>query len=195
MDAAAAYMAWMERLYAVNLAVAADDDNDSGGGRGDEASAPGGDSIAHINCQAVAAAAAAAVEEEEEEGAVDRNGECVANGNRGPVTHIDHKDGDKSAAPRTGRMTMTTTTTATGGGVRIVPREASWIIATTVHPIATNPVVAAKCGTAVAAVAAAEAVGTATEKMEEEEIQRQRRIYTYDGGFCFKARPISINYI
>jgi hypothetical protein len=31
--------------------------------------------------------------------------------------------------------------------------------------------------------------------MEDEEIQRQRRIYTYGGGFCFKARSISIEYV
>jgi hypothetical protein len=61
--------------------------------------------------------------------------------------------------------------------------------------IATNPVLAAKLGTAVVAVVAAEAAGTATEKMEEEEIQRQRRIYTCDGGSCFKARLISIEYV
>jgi hypothetical protein len=47
----------------------------------------------------------------------------------------------------------------------------------------------------VAAAAAAEMAGTATEKMEEEEIQSQRRIFTYDGGFCFKARLISIEYV
>ena len=31
--------------------------------------------------------------------------------------------------------------------------------------------------------------------MEEEEIRRQRRIYADDGGFCFKARSISIEYV
>jgi hypothetical protein len=55
--------------------------------------------------------------------------------------------------------------------------------------------VAAKLGMAVAAAAAAEAAETATEKIEEEDIRRQRRIYTYDGGFCFKARLISIKYV
>ncbi len=40
MIATAAYMAWMERLYAVDLAVAADDGNDGGGGRGGEAVPP-----------------------------------------------------------------------------------------------------------------------------------------------------------
>jgi hypothetical protein len=49
--AAAAYMARMERLYAVDLVVAADDGNDGGGGRGGEASAPGGDGIARVNGQ------------------------------------------------------------------------------------------------------------------------------------------------
>ena len=32
-------------------------------------------------------------------------------------------------------------------------------------------------------------------EMEEEEIRRQRRIYADDGGFCFKARSISIEYV
>ena len=59
---------------------------------------------------------AAAVEEEEEEGAVDCNGDRVADGNKGPVAHSNRKDGDKSAAPCTGRMTTTTAATATGGG-------------------------------------------------------------------------------
>jgi hypothetical protein len=66
MNATAAYMVRMERLYMVNLAVVADDGNDGGGGWGGKAGAPGGNGIARINCQAVAAAAA--VEEEEEEG-------------------------------------------------------------------------------------------------------------------------------
>ncbi len=63
--------------------------------------------------------------------------------------------------------------------------------------IATDPEVAAELGTAVvaAAAAAAEVVGTATEKMEEKEIQRQRRFYTNDSGFCFKVRSISIKYV
>jgi hypothetical protein len=161
LDAAAAYMARMERLNAVNSAVAADDGNDSGGGQGGEAGAPGGNGIARVNCQAVVVAAA--VEEEEEEGAVDRDGDHAANSDGGPVAHGDREDGDKSAAPRTGRMTTTTAATATGG-IRIVPRKASWIIATTARPIATIPAVAAKLGMAVAAAAAAEAAGTATEK-------------------------------
>jgi hypothetical protein len=55
--------------------------------------------------------------------------------------------------------------------------------------------VAAKLGTAVVAAAAAAVAGTSTEKMEEEEIRRQKRIYTYDGGFCFKARLINIEYV
>ncbi len=45
MVAAAAYMARMERLYAVDLAVAVGDGNDGGGGRGGEAGAPVGDGI------------------------------------------------------------------------------------------------------------------------------------------------------
>ncbi len=32
-------------------------------------------------------------------------------------------------------------------------------------------------------------------QIEEEEIQKQRRFSTYGGGFCFKARLISIEYI
>ncbi len=52
------------------------------------------------------------------------------------------------------------------GGIGIIPRETSWIIATTAHPIAPNPVVAVELGTAVAAVVAAatEAAGTAAKK-------------------------------
>jgi hypothetical protein len=107
-------MAQMERLYTVDLAVAEDDGNDGGGGRGGKAGAPGSNGIACVNCQVVAAAAAA-VEEEEKEGAVDHNGNCVANGDGGPVAHSDCKDGNKSAAPRTGRMTMRTAATAMGG--------------------------------------------------------------------------------
>ncbi len=56
--------------------------------------------------------------------------------------------------------------------------------------------VVAELGAAVAAAAAAEAAevaGTATKKMDEEEIQRQRRIYTYDGGLCFKAIQLALN--
>ncbi len=105
-------MTRMERLYAVNSAVAAGGGKKGGGGRGGgKAGAPSGDSIARVNCQVVAVAAA--VEEEEEEGAMDRNGDRVANGNRGPVAHGNRKDGDKSAAPCTGRMA--TAATATGG--------------------------------------------------------------------------------
>jgi hypothetical protein len=40
LDADATYMAWMERLYAVELAVVADDGNDGGRGRGGKAGAP-----------------------------------------------------------------------------------------------------------------------------------------------------------
>ncbi len=161
MDAAAAYMAWMERLYMVNLAVVAEDNKDGSRGRGGKASPPGGDGIARINCQAVAAAVA--VEEEEEEGAVDRDGDRMADGDGRPVAHSDCKDGDKSATPRTGRMMMTIAATATGG-IGIIPRKAIWIIAMTAQPITTGPAVAQKLGTAVAAAAAEEAAGTATEK-------------------------------
>ncbi len=87
-----------------------------------------------------------------------------------------------------------TAATATGG-IGIVPREANWIIATTAHPIATNMVVAAELGMAVAAATATEAAGTVMEKMEEEEIQRQRRIYANNSGFCFKVRSIYIKYV
>jgi hypothetical protein len=52
----------------------------------------------------------------------------------------------------------------TAGGVGIVPRKASWIIAMTAHLIATKPTVAAELGMLVAAAAAAEAAGTAMEK-------------------------------
>ncbi len=93
--------------------MAADDSNDGGRVRGGKAGAPSGNGIACVNCQAVAAAAA--VEEEEEERAMDRNGDRVANGNGGPVTHGNHEDGNKSAAPRTGRMTKITAAAATGG--------------------------------------------------------------------------------
>ncbi len=113
MDAAVAFMAQMERLYTVNLAVAVDEGNDGGGGRGGKAGAPSGNGIACINCQVVVVTAA--VEEEEEEGVVDRDGNHMANGNRGPVVHGNLKDGNKSAAPRTRRMTTTTAMTAMGG--------------------------------------------------------------------------------
>ncbi len=59
--AAAAYMARMERLYAVNSAVAADDGNDGGRGREGKAGAPGGNNIARVNGQAAATAAAVCV--------------------------------------------------------------------------------------------------------------------------------------
>ncbi len=104
MDAAAAYMERMERLYAVDLAVAVDNSNDGSGGWGGKAGAPGGNGIARVNCQAVLAAVAVAVEEEEEEeeeGMVDCDGNRAANGNGGPVLHGDCKDSDKSATPRT----------------------------------------------------------------------------------------------
>jgi hypothetical protein len=94
--AAADYMAQMERLCAVNLAVAVDDGNDGGRGREGKAGAPVGDGIARVNGQA-AAMAAAVVEEEEEEGAADRDGNRAANGNRGPVAHSDREDGDGNA--------------------------------------------------------------------------------------------------
>jgi hypothetical protein len=105
----------------VDSAVAADDGNDGGGGRGGEAGAPVGDGIARVNGQA--AATAAAVEEEEEEGAADRDGDRVADGDRGPVAHSDRKDGDGSAAPRSGRMTMTTAATAVGGEAAAIVRR------------------------------------------------------------------------
>jgi hypothetical protein len=119
--AAAAYMARMERLYAVDSAVAVDDGNDDGGGRGVEAGAPVGDGIARVNGQATAMAAA--VEEEEEEGAADRDGECVTDGDGGPVAHKDRKDGNGSAAPRSRRMTTTTASTAVGGGAAAIVRR------------------------------------------------------------------------
>ncbi len=97
MDAARAYMAWMERLYAVNLTVAADDGKDSSGGRGGKAGAPRGNGIARINGQV--AAMAAAVDEEEEEGGAVCDGNHAATSNGGPVAHSNRKDGDGSAAP------------------------------------------------------------------------------------------------
>ncbi len=118
MVAAVAYMVRMERLYAVDSAVAADDGNDGGGGRGGEAGAPVGNGIACVNGQA--AATAAAVEEEEDKGAADRDGNRVANSNRGPVTHSVRKDGNGSAAPRSGRMTTTAATAVGGGAAAIV---------------------------------------------------------------------------
>jgi hypothetical protein len=110
-----AYMVWMERLYAVNLAVAENDGNGGGGGQGGEAGAPGSDGITWVNGLAVVAVAAA-VEEEEEEGAVDCNGNHKADGNLGSVVHCNRKDGNGITAPRTGRMTTRTAATATGGG-------------------------------------------------------------------------------
>jgi hypothetical protein len=55
----------------------------------------------------------------------------------------------------------------------------------TVHLIATNLEVVEELGMAVAGAVAVkvEAMGTATKKIEEEEIQRQRRIYANDGGY------------
>jgi hypothetical protein len=119
--AAAAYMAQMERLYAVDLAVAVDDGNDGGGGWGGKAGAPVGDGITCVNGQA--AAMAAAVEEEEEEGAADCDGDRVADGNGGAVAHSDREDRNGSAAPRSGRMTMTTASTAVGGGAAAIVRR------------------------------------------------------------------------
>jgi hypothetical protein len=119
--AAAAYMAQIERLYAVDSAVAVDDGNHGGGGRGGEAGAPGGDGIARVNGQA--AVTAAAVEEEEEEGAADRDGDRVANGDGGPVAHSDGEDSDGSAAPCSGRMTTTTASTNVGGGAAAIVRR------------------------------------------------------------------------
>ncbi len=84
MDATAAYTGRMERLYAVDSAVAADDGNDGGGGQGGEAGAPGGDGIARVNGQAAAMAAAVEEEEEEEEEEVDRDGNRAADGDGGP---------------------------------------------------------------------------------------------------------------
>jgi hypothetical protein len=49
----------------------------------------------------------AAVEEEEEEGAVDCDGDRMANGNRGPIAHSDRKDSNRSAASRARRMRTT----------------------------------------------------------------------------------------
>ncbi len=121
MVAAAAYMALMERLYVVDLAVAADDGNDGGGGWEGKAGAPRGNGIARVNGQA--AATAAAVEEEEEVGAADRDGDRVADGDGGPVAHSDREDGDGSAAPRSGRMTTTTATIAVGGGAAAIVRR------------------------------------------------------------------------
>jgi hypothetical protein len=118
--AAAAYMARIERLYAVDSAVVADDGNGGGGGRGGEAGAPRGDGIARVNGQAAATVAAV---EEEEEGAADRNGNRVADGDGGPITHSDREDGDGSAAPRSGRMTTTTPATAVGGGAAAIVRR------------------------------------------------------------------------
>jgi hypothetical protein len=46
---------------------------------------------------------------------VDLDGDRVANGDGGGVEHGNCKDGDGSAAPRTGKMTATTTATAMGG--------------------------------------------------------------------------------
>ncbi len=56
-----------------------------------------------------------AVEEEEEEGAVDHDGNHAADGKGGPISHSGRKDGNKSAAPYTGRITTTTARTAMEG--------------------------------------------------------------------------------
>ncbi len=63
------------------------------------------------------------MEEEEEEGAADLDGNCVADGNGGPVTHSDREDGDGSAAPHSGRMTTTTAATAVGGEAAAIVRR------------------------------------------------------------------------
>jgi hypothetical protein len=63
---------------------------------------------------------AAMVEEVEEEGVANRDGNCVADGGRGPIAHSDREDGNRSAAPRSGRMTTTTTATAVGGGAAAI---------------------------------------------------------------------------
>ncbi len=102
MDAATAYMAWTERLYALDLAVVANNGNNGSGGWGGKAGAPGGNGIARANCQEVAASAA--VEEEEEEGAVDHDGNARLVTTGGAVAHGDRKDGNKSTAPCTGRI-------------------------------------------------------------------------------------------
>jgi hypothetical protein len=115
LDAVAAYMERMERLYAIDSAVAADDGNNGSRGWRAELGAPGGNGITHINCQAVVAVAAVAVKEEEEEGAVDCDGNCAADSNGGPIAHGDRKDGNNGTAPHTRRITMTTAATATGG--------------------------------------------------------------------------------
>ncbi len=54
MVAAEEYMAQIERLYAVDSAVAADDGNDGGEGWESKAGAPRGDGIARVNGQAAA---------------------------------------------------------------------------------------------------------------------------------------------
>jgi hypothetical protein len=134
-------MARIERLYAVNLAVAADDGNDGGGGRGGEAGAPRGNDIARVNGQA--AAMAAAVEEEEEEGAAYRDGDRVADGDGGPVVHSNREDGDLSTAPRSGRMTTTTAATAVGGGAAAIVRRVfstAVVIVVVVVVVACGPV-------------------------------------------------------
>jgi hypothetical protein len=63
------------------------------------------------------------VEEEEEEGAADLDGDRVADGDGGPVTHSDREDGDGSTAPRSGRMTTTTAATAVGGEAAAIVRR------------------------------------------------------------------------
>ncbi len=53
----------------------------------------------------------------------DRDGDRVANGDRGPVTHSGREDGNGSAAPHSGRMTTTTAATAVGGGAAAIIRR------------------------------------------------------------------------
>ncbi len=140
MVATAAYVARKERLYAVNSAVVADDGNDGGGSRGVEAGAPGGDRIARVYGQA--AATAAAVEEEQEEGAADRDVDRMADGDGGPVAHSDREDSDGSAAPCSGRMTMTTAAIAVGGEAAAIVRRVLTVAVVVVVVV----VVVAACG-------------------------------------------------
>ncbi len=124
----------------VDSAVAADDGNDGGGSRGVEAGAPGGDGIARVYGQA--AATAAAVEEEQEEGAADCDGDRMADGDGGPVVHSDREDGNGSAAPCSGRMTMTTAATAVGGEAAAIVRR----VLTAAVVVVVVVVVVAACG-------------------------------------------------
>ncbi len=172
--------------------MAADDGNGGGRGWGGKAGAPGGDNIARVNCQALVAVAA--VEEEDEEGAVDRDGNRTANGNGGPVMHGNRKDGDKSAAPRTGRMTTTTAATAMGGDPDC-PAQVKLDHCNDGASDCYQSGGGGKTRDGSGSSGGGRGGGNSSKKMEEEEIQRQRRIYTYDSGFCFKARLISIEYI